>query len=126
MGRLRRRPPYDWMRRGGPSSCRGQGRPGSRIGVTDGSRNGCTLPLARHPAGCSVAVPRGRMSRIAPTPPPPRNRARAHAATLFGEVESPEYAERDQPGPAPVGPFAGVALEQSIDHALDYAIPAHL
>src|SRR4051794_15855318 len=66
------------------------------------------------------------MSRIAPTPPPPRKSARAHTATLFGEVESPDFTERDPPGPPPVGPFAAVALEQSIDHALDYSIPAHL
>ena len=42
--------------------------------------------------------------------------------TLFEDVDAPP--ELDEP--APQGPFAAVALEQSIDRALDYAIPAKL
>lgn len=43
-------------------------------------------------------------------------------STLFGdEQDAPEAPE-----PLPAGPFAGVALEQSIDRMLDYAIPPRL
>src|SRR4051812_26007384 len=54
--------------------------------------------------------------------------ARGKAATLFGEVESePSVAEEFPESFEPVkGPFAAVALEQSIDRSLDYAVPAHL
>src|SRR5437764_305967 len=65
-------------------------------------------------------------SYTAPVPPPPRDAPRTHAATLFEEVETAELPEQDRPTAPPVGPFAGVALEQSIDRTLDYAIPAHL
>ena len=41
--------------------------------------------------------------------------------TLFPEVLSPRPASTPQ-----AGPFAGVALEQSIDRVLDYAVPARL
>jgi len=41
-------------------------------------------------------------------------------STLFGEVHDTPRAD------APVGPFAAVALEQSIDRSLDYSIPEKL
>lgn len=42
--------------------------------------------------------------------------------TLFEEIEEPAEPE----APPPVGPFAAVALEQSIDRMLDYSIPPRL
>src|SRR3954470_22499037 len=59
-----------------------------------------------------------------------RTLSRPHSAltNLFGEVEAPAVA-RLPPAPAeprPAGPFAAVALEQSIDRMLDYAAPPHL
>src|SRR5689334_17259680 len=54
---------------------------------------------------------------------------KGHAATLFGEVEPVELpgdGSADGSHPPPEGPFAAVALEQSIDRMLDYAIPPHL
>ncbi|HEY2589117.1 MAG TPA: primosomal protein N' [Tepidisphaeraceae bacterium] len=42
--------------------------------------------------------------------------------TLFGE----QLESSEPPEPRPQGPFAGVALEQSIDRMLDYAIPPRL
>ena len=44
------------------------------------------------------------------------------SATLFGEEQDAGAAD----APRPEGPFAGVALEQSIDRMLDYAIPPKL
>lgn len=44
------------------------------------------------------------------------------AATLFGESEAP----RAPAPPAHPGPFAGVALAESVDRTLDYAIPPAL
>src|SRR5689334_19867358 len=66
------------------------------------------------------------MSRTAPTSPPMPRVRRTHAATLFGETETPDAIDDNQPAARSVGPFAGVALEQSIDRTLDYSIPAHL
>jgi hypothetical protein len=51
---------------------------------------------------------------------------------LFGVFDLPPAAEpkakraATPAGPAPAGPFASVAIEQSIDRTLDYAIPAGL
>jgi primosomal protein N' (replication factor Y) len=45
--------------------------------------------------------------------------------TLFPEVHPPTPAGLAR-ADAPSGPFAGVALEQSIDRVLDYAIPPRL
>src|SRR4051794_12695561 len=51
-------------------------------------------------------------------------------ATLFGDIEpAPRRsrgAGREPDGPPPTGPFAAVALEQSIDRMLDYTIPPRL
>ncbi|HWE95850.1 MAG TPA: primosomal protein N' [Tepidisphaeraceae bacterium] len=44
--------------------------------------------------------------------------------TLFRELPDPQAAEPAEPPHA--GPFAAVALEQSIDRSLDYAVPAGL
>src|SRR5881227_3064615 len=43
-------------------------------------------------------------------------------STLFGDLQETERA----PQPKHPGPFAAVALEQGIDHSLDYAIPPSL
>ena len=43
-------------------------------------------------------------------------------STLFGELHDPPQP----PEPVPPGPYAAVALEQSIDRMLDYAIPPAL
>src|SRR5688500_6234254 len=51
------------------------------------------------------------------------NRGRSPLQTLFGEVRHPGTAADD---PAAEGPFAAVALEQSIDRLLDYSIPKPL
>lgn len=45
-------------------------------------------------------------------------------STLFGEEQEQDAPESRQP--TPIGPFAAVALEQSIDRMLDYAIPPRL
>lgn len=41
--------------------------------------------------------------------------------TLFGEIETSQ-----SPAPKPIGPFAGVAMEQAVDRVLDYTIPSRL
>lgn len=50
--------------------------------------------------------------------------------TLFGEAGPEDVARTGRDGSAPgeafPGPFAAVALEQSIDRTLDYAVPASL
>jgi primosomal protein N' (replication factor Y) (superfamily II helicase) len=43
---------------------------------------------------------------------------------LFGHIDDETLAPDD--APAPLGPFAGVALENSLDRELDYAIPEKL
>src|SRR3954465_1621635 len=64
------------------------------------------------------------MSRTLSRPP------HSPVTNLFGEVETLAKAiDRLPPAPTdprPAGPFAAVALEQSIDRMLDYAIPLHL
>src|SRR4051812_37778398 len=51
--------------------------------------------------------------------------------TLFGPLKLHPISERPTrrplvPGIAPEGPFAAVAIEQSIDKTLDYAVPSRL
>src|SRR5688500_9188958 len=64
----------------------------------------------------NLQAPRGRTARTT-------NRGRIALQTLFGEVRHPGAAADD---PAADGPFAAIALEQSIDRLLHYSIPKSL